>query len=227
MNENLQNTDLDKRNIQLGYMLKRLRQNIEIDRIIGLNEDPLRDSCIGDPFIDYLQEQARCFIALDISKIYEKQKHHTLNSINGVISAIPNHVKTEDKISPINEFLEKHDIQTSKSDDLKTILLCALRQREDRYKNELENLKKFRNTYIAHSDSGFSSATLASHNDYENLLNFAYDFYALINEHFRGVVPAFLGAKVGMGFSRVMKKHGISKPIITFKQRERLKNRNR
>ena len=63
MNENLRNTDLDERNTQLGYMLKRLRQNIDIDRIIGLNEDPLRDSCIGDPFIGYLQEQARCFIA--------------------------------------------------------------------------------------------------------------------------------------------------------------------
>ena len=89
MNESWQDTDLDKRNTQLGYMLKRLRQNIDIDRIIGLNEDTLRKSGIGDPFIGYLQEQARCFIALDISKIYEKQKHHTLNSISGVISAIP------------------------------------------------------------------------------------------------------------------------------------------
>ena len=75
MNENLQDTDLDERNTQLGYMLKRLRQNIDIDRIIGLNEDTLRESSIGNPFIGYLQEQARCFIALDISKIYEKQKN--------------------------------------------------------------------------------------------------------------------------------------------------------
>ena len=69
--------------------------------------------------------------------------------------------------------------------------------------------------------------TLASHNDYEALLNFAYDFYCLISRHFIGVGPAFLGAKVGGDFSRVMKKHGISKPIMTFKQREILKNRNR
>ena len=225
MNENLQDTDLDERNTQLGYMLKRLSQNIDIDRIIGLNEDTLRESGIGNPFIGYLQEQARCFIALDISKIYEKQKHHSLNSINGVISAIPDYVKAEDKIQHINEFFKDHGIQTSKSDDLKTILLNALRQIEDKYKEELGGLKKFRNTYIAHSDSGFSSATLASHNDYENLLNFAYDFYGLISKHFVGVEPAFLGAKVGMGFSRIMKKHGISEPIITFKQRKRLENR--
>ena len=87
MNENLQGTDLDKRNTQLGYMLKRLHQNIDIDRIIGLNVDPLRESTISQPLIGYLQQQAKCFIALDISKIYEKQKHHPLNSINGVISA--------------------------------------------------------------------------------------------------------------------------------------------
>ena len=122
MNENLQNTDLDKRNTQLGYMLKRLRQNIDIDRIIGLNVCTLEESSIGNPFIGYLQEQARCFIALDISKIYEKQKHHPLNSINGVISAIPNHVKTDDKIKPINEFFKNHELQTSKSDDLEIIL---------------------------------------------------------------------------------------------------------
>ncbi len=222
MNESWQDTDLDKRNIQLGYMLKRLRQNIEIDRIIGLNVCTLRDSSIGNPFIGYLQEQARCFIALDISKIYEKQKHHPLNSINGVISAIPDHVKTDDKIQHINEFFGDHGIQTSKSDDLKTILQDALRQIEDRYKNELENLRKFRNTYIAHSDSGFSSATLASHNDYEKLFSFAYDFYRQISRHFVGVEPAFLRAKVGGDFSRLMIKHGISNPIITFKQRKRL-----
>ena len=168
------------------------------------------------------KKQARCFIALDISKIYEKQNRHELNSINGVISAIPDNVKTEDKISPINEFFKDHCIQTSKSDDLKTILLCALEQIEDRYKNELENLKKFRNTYIAHSDSGFSSATLASHNDYEALLKFAYDFYCLISKHFIDVEPAFLGAKVGGDFSIVMIKLGISNPIITFKQSKRL-----
>ena len=176
MNENLQDTDLDKRNTQLGYMLKRLSQNIDIDRIIGLNEDTLRESGIGNPFIGYLQEQARCFIALDISKIYEKQKHHPLNSISGVISAIPDYVKPDDKIQHINEFFKDHGIQTSKSDYLKIILQESLSQIEDRYKNELENLRKFRNTYIAHSDSGFSSATLASHNDYEALLNFAYNF---------------------------------------------------
>ena len=141
MNDNLQDTDLDKRNTQLGYMLKRLRQNIDIDRIIGLNEDTLRESSIGNPFIGYLQEQARCFIALDISKIYEKQKHHPLNSISGVISAIPDHVKTEDKIEHINEFFKDHELQTSKSDDLKTILLCALEQIEERYKESYVDLK--------------------------------------------------------------------------------------
>ena len=222
MNENLQNTDLDERNTQLGYMLKRLSQNIDIDRIIGLNVNTLRESGIGNPFIGYLQEQARCFIALDISKIYEKQNRHELNSISGVISAIPDYVKADDKIQHINGFFKDHGIQTSKSDDLKTILLCALRQIEDRYKNELENLKKFRNTYIAHSDSGFSSATLVSHNDYEKLFSFAYDFYGLISKHFVGVEPAFLGAKVGGDFSRVMIKHGISNPIMTFEQRKRL-----
>ena len=206
MNENLQDTDLDKRNTQLGYMLKRLHQNIDIDRIIGLNVCSLEESSIGNPFIGYLQEQAICFIALDISKIYEKQKHHPLNSINGVISAIPDNVKTEDKISPINEFFKDHGIQTSKSDDLKTILLCVLEQIEDRYKDKLGGLKKLRDKYIAHSDSGFGSATLASHNDYEALLKFAYDFYALDFKLFFDVVAAFLRAKVSGDFSRVMIK---------------------
>ena len=229
MKENLQDTELDnldKRNIQLGYMLKRLSQNIDIDRIIGLNVCSLEESSIGNTFIGYLQEQARCFIALDISKIYEKQKNtYKLNSISGVISAIPDYVKTEDKISPINEFFEKHDIQTSKSDDLKTILLCALEQIEDKYKEELCRLKKFRNTYIAHSDITFNGTELASPYDYEALLKFAYDFYCLISKHFIDVEPGFLRAKVGGDFSRVMKKHGISEPIIFFEQRERLENR--
>ncbi len=231
MNENLRDTDLDKRNIQLGYMLKRLRQNIEIHRIIGLNVDPLRESSIGNSLIGYLQEQARCFIALDISKIYEKQKKikkktYNLNSIRGVISAIPDNVKTDDKIQNINKIFKDHDIQTCKSGNLKTILLCALEQIEDRYKNELENLKKFRDTYIAHSDSDFSSVKLASHDDFEALLKFACEFYDLIAEHFIGTTAAPLGATVGGDFIEVMKKHGISNPILTFHQSERLKNRN-
>ena len=225
MNENLQDTDLDERNTQLGYMLKRLSQNIDIDRIIGLNEDTLRESGIGDSLIGYLQEQAICFIALDFSKIYEKQKHHPLNSISGVISAIPAHVKTEDKIQHINKFFEKHDLKTCTSDDLKTILLCALRQIEEKYKDKLGNLKKFRNTYIAHSDLTFNGTQLASPYDYKALLNFAYDFYCLISKHFIDAGPACLGAKVGGDFSRVMIKHGISEPIIFFEQRERLENR--
>ena len=63
MKENLQGTDLDKRNKQLGYMLKRLHQNIDIDRIIGLNVCTLEESSIDNPFIGYLQQQAKCFIA--------------------------------------------------------------------------------------------------------------------------------------------------------------------
>ncbi len=230
MNENFQDTDLDERNTELGYMLKRLRQNIDIDRIIGLNVDPLRKSSIGDPFIGYLKEQAICFIALDISKIYEKKKKikkktYNLNSIEGVISAIPDHVKTDDKdkIQHINKIFKDHDIQTCKSDNLKTILLCALEQIEDRYKNELENLKNLRDKYIAHSDSDFSSATLASHNDYEALLKFGYKIYDLISGNYVGTKAAFLGAKVGTDFKKMIKKHGISNPIITYEQRDRLK----
>ena len=64
MNENLQDTDLDKRNTQLGYMLKRLRQNIEIDRIIGLNVCTLEESSIGNPFIGYLQETSQMLYSL-------------------------------------------------------------------------------------------------------------------------------------------------------------------
>ena len=223
MKENLQDTDLDERNTQLGYMLKRLSQNIDIDRIIGLNVCSLEESSIGNPFIGYLQEQAICFIALDISKIYEKQKNtYKLNSISGVISAIPDHVKTEDKIEHINDFIIGHGFQTCISDDLKTILLCALEQIEERYKDKLGNLKKFRDTYIAHSDLTFNGTELASPYDYKALLKFAYDFYCLISKHFIDVGPACLGAKVGGDFSRVMKKHGISEPIMTFEQRERL-----
>ena len=67
-----------------------------------------------------------------------RNKNHLLNSISGVISAIPDHVKTEDKIKPINKFFRDHELKSSKRDDLKTILQDALRQIEDRYKDEVK-----------------------------------------------------------------------------------------
>ena len=57
---------------------------------------------------------------------------------------------------------------------------------------------------------------LASHNDYEALLKFAYEFYVLISKLFFDVIAACPGAKVGFGFIEVMKKHGISEPDYDF-----------
>ena len=57
---------------------------------------------------------------------------------------------------------------------------------------------------------------LASHNDYEALLKFAYDFYALIAEDLVGTTAALPGARVGFNFIEVMKKHGINEPDYDF-----------
>ena len=70
----------DARNIELVKLLTQLRDHIDVQRIIGLNVDALRDSRISNAFLGYLQKAAHEALAIYFCKIFESSTRNELNS---------------------------------------------------------------------------------------------------------------------------------------------------
>ena len=78
----------DKKNIELGKLLYHLREDIDVERIIGLNVVALRGSEISYDLVWYLRKTAQDSLALYFCKIFELPDGHSLNSIRKELLAL-------------------------------------------------------------------------------------------------------------------------------------------
>jgi hypothetical protein len=205
----------DKKNIELSRLLYQLREDIDVERIIGLNVDALRDSEISNALGGYLQKTAQESLALYFRKIFELPDGHSLNSIPGIISSIPETPLSGDHVTAFLGFGGKYGNKANPS-QAKSYLNKTFNQFRKRHSVSLKLLKNFRDTVGAHSDSDSNSKFLPSHDEFEKLYTFAVDFYNLVARYVISSGPATIPRGAGSGLVRLMKSMGIQNPKTDF-----------
>lgn len=204
----MRKTKTDDKNIELLMLIAQLRDHIDLHRIIGLNADALRGSDISGALVGYLQKSAHESLAIYICKIFESSTRNELNSIPGIIESLPlTRLSNEQKreFAAFGKRYGNHSDPTEARAYLKGTLglFCGI------HSESLDQLKEFRDTIGAHSDSKAAIKSLPSHAEFEIIFSFANDFYEVVSRSINNVGPALVPRTVGRGFVRLIESMGV------------------
>jgi hypothetical protein len=205
----------DKKNIELSKLLYQLREDIDVERIIGLNVVALRDSEISNALVWHLRKTAQESLALYFCKIFELPDGHSLNSIPGIIGSLPETPLSGDHATAFVGFGRKYGNKADSS-QVKSYLNKTFNQFRKRHSASLKLLKDFRDTVGVHSDSNSNSKFLPSHDEFEKLYTFAVEFYNLVARYVINSGPAPIPRLAGSGLVSVMKSMGVQNPKTDF-----------
>lgn len=169
--QSLINKPIDRKNIDLSKLVFALRQELDVYCLISVNADSINQRGVGTKFFGYLQNLAISSITLSICKIYEDEKRYELNSISGVI----NHLFKESPVplnaSKFEAFIQKYNGPSAGGPPMDSLRLTFNNFRQ-KYENELDRFKTFRDKYAAHSEYGFPGGTLPSYDVMEKYFHF-------------------------------------------------------
>ncbi len=206
---------LDQKNISLAQQLVRLRNNIDIDRVIGLNVEELKENPGYGTFLGHIQQQAHECIAIGFCKIFENPNRHELDSIPSIV-ALASKTRIDDaSVHSIVEFGVKHG-NVSDIESPRTHVQATLDVFKQTHAELLKELRTFRNKQGAHSESGTRIASLPSHHKFEVLWTFSYDLYKLVSDHFVNVGPAQIEHQVGEQLLNLVARIGVQSPYWDF-----------
>ena len=209
-------TKLDRKTSELGKLVFRLRQDIDVARIIGLNVRGLRKLDVGRVFFGYSQVAAVESIAIGICKIYEKvSPPFDPNCIEAVLIRLEKYSLSPLQAKAIERFGRKYgNVLACK--DPHDFLRKTLSDFRAQHAPALKSLRTFRNKAAAHSEFGFKRVSLPSHNEFEALFAFAEDFYRLVHDSVNGVGPALMSSTVGSSLHKVIIRLGVTKAAYHF-----------
>jgi hypothetical protein len=208
-------TKTDNKNIELLKQIAQLRDHIDIHRIIGLNVAALRERDISGAFLGYLQKSAQESLAIYICKIFEASNQNVLNSIPGIIEALPLMSLSDEQKRSFGSFGKMHRNHSDPT-EAKAYLKATFEIFCKVHSEPLSRLKEFRDTIGAHSDSKAEISSLPSHAELETLFSFANDFYQLVSRSINNVGPALVPRDVGRGFVRLIEAMGLQKAKFDF-----------
>jgi hypothetical protein len=219
------NSKTDIKNIELVKLIAQLRDHIDIYRIIGLNNAALRETDISSAFLGYFQKTAQESLAIYICKVFESSTRNELNSIPGIIESLPFIRLSIERKREFATFGKRYGIVSEPIEARSYLkgtfgLFCGL------HHESLEQLKKFRDTIGAHSDSKADSKALPSLAEFEIFFGFASDFYGLVSRSICNVGPALVPRQAGPGFLRMIQALGVKAPKFDFDDGNRKGSRN-
>ena len=199
---------LYKKNKELAKILYDLKESLDLDKIIGLNANTLNSSGAGKQFFAYSQYLAQRYCAVSICKIFEKPKNYELNSIPGILDFIeregfPFDSKEAEKFK--TKYGEKGQDSFAAVKKVSEIFI-------ERHKDNLEQVREFRDKRIAHSETiTFENKSMPSYDVMEQLLQFGIDFYSMISRGYLRIVPVDFtrDARVLVSVCNLLKKIGI------------------
>lgn len=214
-------THLDRKNLNLAKLLYRLRQSIDVYRVIGLNTAAAKQmgaESISPAFFGYCQEVAQDEIALGVCKIfeYEKRGGHKANSISGVMARLDKHRFTAIQAKNVERFGQKYGNKATCTKPTE-YLRDTVRAFKKQHERSLQRLRDFRNQYVAHSQFDAKKVkSLPSLDEYEAIFDFAADFYRLVSGGILNIGPAFISPRAGMGVLHTLKKLGLTDAKFDF-----------
>ena len=211
------NSKMDNKNIGLLKNLFWLRQELDVYCLICANQDSIEKRGVGRSFFWFLGRSCINLIALNICRIYEYEKKHDLNSIEGVLKNLVNEQPPVLDSLRIDDFVQKYGYSPNEVESL-SALSSTIYCFKEKYQKELERFKTYRDKMVAHSEFDFDPDTLPSYDVMERLFNFGSEFYMLISSAFLPVVPCDLNSnrRVKVGLKRVLHELGLTdiKPEI-------------
>ena len=211
--------DLYTRNDALLRMLGRLRQHIDINRMVSLNATHPR---VGDleigPFMEYVQNTSLQMIAMQICKIYEPtNKRFRLNSIPAIAAALDQLAFEQTAASELDAFGKVYAPHLEAIPTAKYVKnICDHMLSKNAV--ELDRLKEFRDKVGAHSEAGISIHNLPSHDVFERLFKFGIEFYRVVRRTLQDVGPYTVGHHVNPAFVRLLKAAGLTYPKLRFEE---------
>lgn len=205
----------DLKNIELVKQLLVLRDHVDVHRIIGINVDAIRKAHVNLAFVGYLQAGALNALAMHVCKIYEASGRNDLNSIPGIIDSLPTKKPSKKQRLALSEFGAKYS-NAAVPVEIKSFLLATFGLFSGLHSQSLSRLKRYRDTIGAHSDHKAKRFPLPSHAEFEELYEFALDFYNVVAEAIVDVGSASIPRKTGPGLVRVLKSLGVEDPQFDF-----------
>lgn len=203
-------TSIDDKNIGLAKLLYGLRQDIDTYCLISVNATEIRE-CGAGIFFGHVQMRAIESIALCICKIFEDEQGYELQSIGGVTRNLLTKSPACLDDLRIDEFVQKYGGASSADSPIGKLQDTIKRFRE-KYKDELERFKTFRDKGVAHSEYAANIDSLPSYDVIEKLFFFGADFYRLVSAAFVGVGPDDLKSNrpVKVNLGRLLEKIGLT-----------------
>jgi AbiU2 len=207
----------ERKRTDYAKLVYRLRQDIDLYRVIGLNVRQLSEHGRSNAFWGYLEMLAHQSIAATTCKLFEREDRYERNSIPALISGLPDSAWTPEQIESVVRFAAKYGA-SSKFSDMKSHLWCALYCFECSNRKALDDLIEFRNKHVAHSQGGYKLSPLPSIDSFEQIFAFTNDFYRVVSDALFGVVPVVIYSPVGRGAIKVMKALEIADLQYDFKE---------
>jgi hypothetical protein len=206
---------LDQKSIGLILILSRLRDAIDIHRIISANAKEIKETSVSQALFGYLQISALESVAICFCKVFEVERRNELKSIPGIIRALPSLALEPQQTDQFADFGRKYG-NSGDPIDPKAFLQQTLEMFLSAHSDEISQFKEFRDTIGAHSDLDASRETLPSHAEFEALFAFALDFYELVAGAIIGVGPASPTRRVGRGLLKLLQSLGVPNPRSDF-----------
>lgn len=181
---------LDERNIELAKILFTLKQNIDLQKIFGLNADVINEQGCGKRFFAHVQMLATESCVMSICKIFEREnKQYHLNSIPAILNFIRTNKINPKYFEPIAKFISKYG---SKIKNRKNYIGTLIKIYKNFYKKHQISFKRYdfaRNKVFAHAEYKAQINSLPSPAVMKELLSFGVTFYYMISKAYINVGP--------------------------------------
>ena len=205
---------LNKQNTELAKIIYSLRQDLDIYELIAANKREIQKLGVVRTYFIWAFYSAVNAIAIQICKIYEKEKkkgdevRYELNSIDGVMRTLKDPSAEIIDENLLYEFIAKYS-SSPQSVDLKSALALTWEKFREKNKESIKKLQTHRNKRVAHSEESFEPKNLPSYDDFEQLFDFAYNFHQTITTSFIGAHPTEFNRKVKNALKTILGKHGL------------------
>ena len=175
---------LDEANSQLGNELWLIHSSLAVYRVIGLNAGAIPRA---DGFFGFAQSQSLSAVALGLGKVFEREQPggYELCSVGGVYR-LAKAAQIQDNAAAA-AFVRRYEV-TPSADWVCDVDQVFSRQRP-RILDRMQVIDRVRNTRLAHIQQMAPDGTLPSIAAFQELLAFAFDFHAFVNEAFLSVHP--------------------------------------
>jgi hypothetical protein len=128
---------------------------------------------------------------------------------------LSNHAFSKAQVNSVARFGARYG-NAQACEDVRDYLDATLEGFLTTHKEALLKLRRFRDKAGAHSETGFELESLASHDEFEALFEFANEFYRLVGDAILGIGPSPMAPHVETSLLKCLRRLGVGAPERQF-----------